>query len=81
MLFVRRCFFTQLQSMKGGYYAVRSGRQPGVYDSWAECERQVKGFSKAQYKKFPTLKDVRLRGFWRLADKPGSKFHKCGIRA
>ena len=26
------------------YYVVWEGRAPGVYDSWEECEEQVKGF-------------------------------------
>lgn len=34
------------------FYAVYIGKQPGVYNSWKECEDQVKGFSKASYKKF-----------------------------
>ena len=29
--------------MKGGYYAVRTGRIPGIYSSWAAAEEQVKG--------------------------------------
>lgn len=36
------------------YYAVKSGRLPGIYESWAECEAQVKGFKGAKYKKFPS---------------------------
>ena len=28
---------------KGGYYAVRTGRVPGIYSSWAAAEAQVKG--------------------------------------
>lgn len=34
------------------YYAVRRGRRPGIYPTWAACEAQVKGFSGAQYRKF-----------------------------
>lgn len=34
------------------YYAVARGRSVGIYNSWAECEAQVKGFSGARYKKF-----------------------------
>lgn len=34
------------------YYAVARGRTVGIYNSWAECEAQVKGFSGARYKKF-----------------------------
>src|SRR5262245_15674315 len=33
-------------------YAVRVGRQPGIYKTWAECEIQVKGFSGAELKSF-----------------------------
>lgn len=36
------------------YYAVKNGRIPGVYTDWKTTEAQVKGFSGAIYKKFPT---------------------------
>ena len=36
------------------YYAVRVGRNVGIYTTWADCEAQVKGYSGAQYKSFPT---------------------------
>ena len=34
------------------YYTVRKGREPGIYTTWPECEKQVKGFSGAEYKSF-----------------------------
>ena len=34
--------------MKKKIYAVRKGRNPGIYDVWAETEQQVKGFSGAE---------------------------------
>lgn len=34
------------------YYVVWSGRTPGVYATWADCEQQVKGFEGAKYKGF-----------------------------
>ncbi len=34
------------------YYAVRRGRKPGIYRTYAECEKQVSGFSHQEYKKF-----------------------------
>lgn len=37
------------------FYAVAVGAVPGVYTSWADAEKQVKGFSGAKYKSFPTL--------------------------
>jgi ribonuclease HI len=34
------------------YYVVCNGRKPGIYKSWKECEKQVKGFSGARYKAY-----------------------------
>ncbi|UOE94612.1 ribonuclease H family protein [Alkalihalobacillus sp. LMS39] len=36
------------------FYVVWNGRQRGIYTSWAECEKQVKGFQGAKFKSFPT---------------------------
>ncbi len=40
------------------YYAVREGKMPGIYKSWAECEKQVRGYSGAVFKKFPTYEEA-----------------------
>lgn len=40
-------------------YAVRKGRQPGLYATWAECEQQVKGFPGAEFKSFASDADAR----------------------
>lgn len=37
------------------YYAVKAGLTPGIYFSWADCEKNVKGYPKAVYKSFATL--------------------------
>ncbi|BGP13937.1 Ribonuclease H1 [Rhodosporidiobolus nylandii] len=37
---------------KQTWWAVRTGRVPGVYLTWADCEAQVKGFPGARYRKF-----------------------------
>lgn len=34
------------------FYAVLRGRRPGVYASWAGCEAQVRGFSRAAFERF-----------------------------
>lgn len=34
------------------FYVVWSGRYPGVYTSWMECESQVKGYKGARYRSF-----------------------------
>ncbi|KAL7419560.1 hypothetical protein Q5752_005471 [Cryptotrichosporon argae] len=44
---------------KSAYYAVRAGHVPGVYMSWPEAERQVKGFQGAKHKKFATEAEAR----------------------
>lgn len=41
------------------YYAVKTGRTPGIYESWAECEAEVKGFKGAKYKKFTTIEEAQ----------------------
>lgn len=38
--------------MKNNFYAVKRGRVPGIYFTWADCEEQIKGFSNAKFKKF-----------------------------
>lgn len=37
------------------YYAVRQGRQPGIYESWTTCREQTQGYSGAVFKSFETL--------------------------
>ena len=37
---------------KQKYYVVWKGRKTGVFASWVECEKQVKGFVGAQFKAF-----------------------------
>jgi len=37
------------------FYAVWAGHKPGIYTTWAEAEKQVKGYTNAGYKSFPTL--------------------------
>ncbi|GBN10407.1 Ribonuclease H1 [Araneus ventricosus] len=56
---------------KPGFYAVRVGRRPGIYMTWAECEVQVKGFPKASYKKFADLGSAEdFAGVKRTQPKP-----------
>ncbi|CCC69075.1 hypothetical protein NCAS_0C00850 [Naumovozyma castellii] len=44
---------------KGGYYAVQSGRQEGVYSNWNDCKSQVNGYSGATYKRFDTYAEAQ----------------------
>ena len=42
-------------SKKQKYYVVWQGNQPGIYSSWADCEKQTKGVAGAKYKSFESL--------------------------
>lgn len=37
---------------KQKYYVVWQGHKKGVFESWQECQEQIKGFAQAQYKSF-----------------------------
>lgn len=40
---------------KKKFYAVKIGKIPGIYSTWVETEKQVKGFPGAVYKSFSTM--------------------------
>ena len=40
------------------FYAVKKGKKPGVYKTWPDCQKQVKGFSGAVYKSFASLEEA-----------------------
>ncbi len=44
--------------MKQKIYVVWVGQAPGIYTSWAECEKQVKGYTGARYKSFTTMAEA-----------------------
>lgn len=46
------------KATKFKYYAVATGRQPGIYDSWALAEQQIASFSNALFKGFNTTKSA-----------------------
>ena len=39
-------------------YAVRQGRQTGLFYSWPACQEKIKGYSGAEYKSFKTLQEA-----------------------
>lgn len=40
------------------YYAVKSGREVGIFTSWDACRASVDGFAGAEYKSFKTKKEA-----------------------
>lgn len=41
------------------FYAVRKGRNNGIYNTWNECKEQINGFSGAEYKSFTTIEEAK----------------------
>ena len=44
--------------MAGKFYAVKVGRQTGIFNSWEECKKQVDGYPSASYKSFKTAAEA-----------------------
>lgn len=63
---------------KKKYYSVRSGRKPGIYRSWADCEKEIKGFSGAEYKKFSSLEEAE--GFMLDREEEGKSLDRLGSK-
>lgn len=57
------------------YYAVRTGRKTGVFMTWAECQKQVTGFSGAEFKSFPTMEEAQA---FAGVSAEGSRIHFLG---
>ena len=47
-----------MSKKKAAYYVVWSGKTPGIYDNWEDCEAQVKGTMGAKYKGFASRADA-----------------------
>lgn len=43
---------------KQKYYVVWKGVEPGIYDSWTDCQLRIKGYDGALYKSFPSKKEA-----------------------
>lgn len=45
-------------------YAVRNGKQTGIFNTWEECQSATKGYSGAEYKSFKNMTDAEkyMRG-------------------
>lgn len=58
------------------YYTVKQGVMPGVYETWAECQAQTKGFKGAKFKSFPTkelAENALIHGWDTPESKPKTK--------
>lgn len=60
---------------KNNFYAVKNGREKGIFDNWADCSKQIHGFSGAMYKGFGTLEEAN--GYLAGQEAKASKRHDC----
>eukprot|EP01025_Chloroclados_australasicus_P069538 TRINITY_DN9830_c0_g1_i3.p1 TRINITY_DN9830_c0_g1~~TRINITY_DN9830_c0_g1_i3.p1 ORF type:complete len:527 (-),score=45.44 TRINITY_DN9830_c0_g1_i3:667-2247(-) len=48
------CINNSVMTRQGKFYAVARGRQPSIYRSWPDCQKQTRKFSGAVFKSFAT---------------------------
>jgi len=44
---------------KKKYYVVWEGNDTGIFNTWAECQLQIKGYPNARYKSFKSLEEAK----------------------
>lgn len=49
-----------MSDSKRYYYAVHKGYKTGVFTNWADCQKQIKGFKQAKFRKFPTRQEAEV---------------------
>lgn len=65
---------------KQKFYVVWKGRETGVFNTWKECEQQVKGFDTARYKSYENEQEAKtafISGPPRLSAGSGSQAMKA----
>ncbi len=48
----------RIRTVAKKFYAIRKGKQTGIFNSWDECKALVSGISGAEYKSFLTAKEA-----------------------
>jgi len=61
---------------KQKFYVVWKGKRPGIYESWDDCQAQIKGIKGAQYKAFPSFDQAKKAYNGNYADYKGKKSGK-----
>jgi ribonuclease HI len=57
---------------KKKYYVVWEGLTPGIYDSWAKCQAQIKGYPSAKYKSFKSKAEAEAAFYDSFGDHIGT---------
>lgn len=60
--------------MNRKFYVVFDGYQPGIYDTWEECKRQVEGYRNAKYKSYPNCEEATI-AFRKVMDVDEMQFY------
>ena len=63
--------------MAGKFYAVKSGRTPGIYNSWDDCKKQVDGYGGAIYKSFKTAAEAAEYMGWGKVESSAKAMMEC----
>jgi ribonuclease HI len=58
---------------KPKFYVVWKGKNPGIYESWDDCQSQIKGIKGAKYKAFATFKEAKKAYNGNYEDYKGKK--------
>jgi len=58
---------------KKKYYTVWYGHNPGVYDNWADCQKQIKNFPGAKYKGFSSKEEAENAYYGNYSDHVNNK--------
>lgn len=58
---------------KQKFYVVWKGKRPGIYESWDDCQAQIKGVKGAQYKAFATFVEAKKAFNGNYSDYKGKK--------
>ncbi|MEM1338863.1 MAG: ribonuclease H family protein [Bacteroidota bacterium] len=64
---------------KKRFYVVWKGKNPGIYDSWEDCQSQIKGVKAAQYKAFSSFKEAKKAYNGNYQDYKGKKKGKAAL--
>lgn len=61
---------------KNKFYVVWKGKRPGIYESWDDCQAQIKGIKGAQYKAFSSFQEAKKAFNGNYDDYKGKKSGK-----
>ncbi len=64
---------------KQKYYVVWEGHEPGIYETWAECQAQTKGYTAARFKAFKTKQEAEDAYYGNSSDYIGKKAKKPNL--